>query len=409
LMLAEDQYRNFIIFFPQNPKAQDAQLKIISILMRQMQDPERDQKKEMIRAEAEIRKFIKWFPTSEYVPIVEKYKEEIARKLLESDLNPAGAAPEKSPESIQANMLTDTYRRWLQEEAVYIISKEERNAFLSLTTDEERAMFINQFWARRNPDPRASSNSAKLEHYRRIAYANEHFTCAIAGWKTDRGRIYILFGESEGKESHPSAGALPREAWEGGGETGAYPYELWRYDRHAGVGSTVFMFVDRFKDGSFPLLAAKSPEGQSLQAGALTLASSVVSAPPVFDGTRFRQGTLKVVPKGTPEYTNGQTLIPYLEIYDVAVDRATGKPTLLISFIIKLGNRVVAHIEDAEARTCQWSEKGLAIVGSIPLKDMEPGNYLLMVRVQDRITERTLETAADFNIIRSPVRSPAPD
>ena len=253
LFRAEDYYRNFIIFFPTNPKVADAQMEIVRILMNQVQTSDRN-RRELDRALAEINKFLALFPNSEYVPIVQQYKEEINRKLSESDLRPTDAVQEKSP-STQENRIADSYRKWLQEEVVYIISKEEQSAFLALTTNEEREQFIAQFWARRNPDPRATNNPAKLEHYRRLAYANEHFACGIPGWKTDRGRIYILYGEPDGKEAHPSGGTSQREFWEGGGQTRVYPFERWRYDHLAGgIGPAEFEFVDRSLDGCFPLL-----------------------------------------------------------------------------------------------------------------------------------------------------------
>ncbi len=85
LLLAEDQYRNFIIFFPTNPRAQEAQLKIVAILMRQMREPDRDQK-ETVRAEAEILKFITLFPNSDYTPIVKQYLDEVRERLALSNL-----------------------------------------------------------------------------------------------------------------------------------------------------------------------------------------------------------------------------------------------------------------------------------------------------------------------------------
>ena len=66
-------------------------------------------------------------------------------------------------------------------------------AFKRLQTDEEREQFIEQFWLRRDPTPDTVENEFKEEHYRRIAYANEHYASGIPGWKTDRGRIYIMY------------------------------------------------------------------------------------------------------------------------------------------------------------------------------------------------------------------------
>ena len=79
----------------------------------------------------------------------------------------------------------------LQLDDAYIITDQERAAFKSLTTDEEREHFIEQFWLRRDPTPGTVENEFKEEHYRRIAYANEHYASSIPGWKTDRVRIYI--------------------------------------------------------------------------------------------------------------------------------------------------------------------------------------------------------------------------
>src|SRR5690242_21667205 len=82
--------------------------------------------------------------------------------------------------------LDSQYKQWLNEDVVYIISPEERNAFLQLDTNEEREQFIEQFWLRRSSNPDLPDNDFKEEHYRRIAYANEHFASGIPGWKTDR-------------------------------------------------------------------------------------------------------------------------------------------------------------------------------------------------------------------------------
>jgi GWxTD domain-containing protein len=142
--------------------------------------------------------------------------------------------------------LNDYYKKWLLEDVTYIITSEEQDTFKHLTTDEERENFIEQFWTRRNPDPREASNEFKAEHYRRIAYANERFASGVPGWKTDRGRIYILYGEPDGKESHPSGGSYQREFWEGGGQTSVYPFERWRYRHIDGVGDDVELeFVDK--------------------------------------------------------------------------------------------------------------------------------------------------------------------
>ena len=107
--------------------------------------------------------------------------------------NAAKKAKQKRDKDLY-NELDSQYKKWLNEDVLYIISAEERSAFLHLQTNEEREQFIEQFWQRRNPDPDSAENSFKEEHYRRIAYANEHYASGIPGWKTDRGRIYIMWG-----------------------------------------------------------------------------------------------------------------------------------------------------------------------------------------------------------------------
>src|SRR3984885_681026 len=148
------------------------------------------------------------------------------------------------------------YKKWLDEDVIYIISPEERHSFLHLATNEEREQFIEAFWQRRNPDPDSPENTFKEEHYRRIAYANEHFASGIPGWKTDRGRIYIMWGPADEVDSHPTGGNWDRPADQGGGSTTTYPWETWRY-RHLdgqGLGENVELeFVDPTSSGEYHL------------------------------------------------------------------------------------------------------------------------------------------------------------
>src|ERR1700741_4299903 len=150
--------------------------------------------------------------------------------------------------------LGDPYLQWLEEDVPYIISKEEKNACLKFATNEEREQFIEDFWRQRNPDPESAENTFKEEHYRRIAYANEHFASGIPGWKTDRGRIYIMWGPPEEIDSHPSGGSYDRPANEGGGSTSTYPFENWRYRYLEGIGEDVNIeFVDPTMTGEYHL------------------------------------------------------------------------------------------------------------------------------------------------------------
>lgn len=148
--------------------------------------------------------------------------------------------------------LETPFKKWLEEDVAYIISDEERAAFKRLSTDEERESFIEQFWMRRDPTPDTVENEFKEEHYRRIAYANEHYASGIPGWKTDRGRIYIQYGPPDENESHPSGGSYERPMEEGGGTTSTYPFEKWRYRYIEGIGSDIIIeFVDPTMTGEY--------------------------------------------------------------------------------------------------------------------------------------------------------------
>ena len=148
--------------------------------------------------------------------------------------------------------LKGPYKTWLNQDVVYIITDQERKAFLSLSNDEERDAFIEQFWRRRNPNPDSPDNAAREEHYRRIAYANEHFAAGKPGWKTDRGRIYIEWGPPDSIESHPSGGIYNRPFNEGGGTTSTFPFETWHYRYLPGIGENVNIeFVDTCQCGDY--------------------------------------------------------------------------------------------------------------------------------------------------------------
>ena len=125
--------------------------------------------------------------------------------------------------------LKGAYKTWLTQDVTYIITDEEGRAFKNLSNDEERDAFIEQFWLRRNPNPDSPDNEFREEHYRRIAYANEHFAAGKPGWKTDRGHIYISFGKPDSIDSHPSGGNYDRPMEEGGGQTSTFPFEVWHY------------------------------------------------------------------------------------------------------------------------------------------------------------------------------------
>ncbi len=155
--------------------------------------------------------------------------------------------------------LSKTYKKWLDEDVRWIITDQERSAFMQLSNDEERDQFIEAFWQRRDPTPDTEENEFKEEHYRRIAYANEHYAAGIPGWKTDRGRMYIVFGPADEIDSHPSGGTYQRPMEEGGGETSTFPFETWRYRYIEGIGQEVIIeFVDPCLCGDYHMTMDRS-------------------------------------------------------------------------------------------------------------------------------------------------------
>ncbi|MDT4952706.1 MAG: hypothetical protein QOJ02_844 [Acidobacteriota bacterium] len=150
------------------------------------------------------------------------------------------------------------FREWPDKDVAYIITSQERDAYKKLKTNEERENFIELFWRRRDPDPDTDENEYRDEYYERIAYANEHYASGIPGWKTDRGRIYIMYGKPDELESHPSGGSYERPSYEGGGSTSTYPFETWFYRYLPGIGSGIEIeFVDPTGSGEYRI--ARSP------------------------------------------------------------------------------------------------------------------------------------------------------
>ncbi len=170
--------------------------------------------------------------------------------------------------------LSDHDKKWLEQDVRWIITDEEAKAFKLLSNEEERENFIESFWQRRDPTPDTAENEFKEEHYRRIAYANEHFPAGIPGWKTDRGRIYIVFGPPDEIESHPSGGSYERPMEEGGGETSTFPFEQWRYRYIEDIGQEVIIeFVDTCMCGDYHMTIDRSEKDALLYTpnGGLTL------------------------------------------------------------------------------------------------------------------------------------------
>lgn len=159
--------------------------------------------------------------------------------------------PMDKPRNVKPE-LKKAYKDWLEKDVTYVITDEERRAWKKLATDDEREKFIEEFWRRRDPDPDTDENEFKEEYYERIAYANENFASGIPGWKTDRGRVWIMYGKPDGRETHPTGGNYDRPSYHGGGSTTTYPFEIWFYRYLPGVGSGIEIeFVDPTSTGEY--------------------------------------------------------------------------------------------------------------------------------------------------------------
>ena len=155
--------------------------------------------------------------------------------------------------------LKGPYKKWANEDVRWIITDQEMKAFKSLSNDEERDAFIEQFWQRRNPDPESPENTFRDENYRRIAYSNEHFAAGKPGWLTDRGHMYIAYGKPDSIDSHPSGGNYDRPMEEGGGQTSTFPFEVWHYRYLEGIGDNIDIeFVDSCMCGDYHMTIDRS-------------------------------------------------------------------------------------------------------------------------------------------------------
>src|SRR3984957_3651904 len=161
------------------------------------------------------------------------------------------------PSAAQKQKLEKNYREWLDRDVAYIITKEERNTFLKLTTDEARDQFIQNFWEVRNPTPGSPENTYKDEIYKRIAYADAYFGAGSGGegWRTDRGRAYIPLGPPQKKEVHYGASNMfPLEIWfYSFSHPSLPPFFYIMFYKHEGFGD--FRFYSPFVDGPDKLMS----------------------------------------------------------------------------------------------------------------------------------------------------------
>ncbi len=171
------------------------------------------------------------------------------------------AVPEAAFSQAQT-ALPERYKKWLDEEVVYIMTRHERDVFLKLQTDRERDIFIEAFWKHRDPAPETPRNEFEDEHYKRLNYANATFgrSSPFPGWKTDRGRIYILLGPPQNIEEYSNV-------------NGVFPAEIWFYLGDTSLGLPAgfnVIFFKRLGTGDFILYSPSADGPRALIADPLT-------------------------------------------------------------------------------------------------------------------------------------------
>ncbi|HEY6340108.1 MAG TPA: GWxTD domain-containing protein [Bryobacteraceae bacterium] len=293
-----------------------------------------------------------------------------ARKTLLSDpiLSAQLVQPQSPPIAVQAE---SRWNQWLKEDVAYIITPEERNAFLRLGTDQEREQFVEQFWLRRDPTPDTEENEFREEHYRRIAYANEQFASGVPGWKTDRGMIYIKYGPPDEREEHPTGGTYDRPIEEGGGTTTVYPFEKWRYRSIEGVGTDVNIeFVDPTMTGEYHMTMDPSEKDAltNVPGAGLTLYEQLGLASKAdrfnrTDGTHLGTGNMPL-PASMDQFTRLQQFInlqkpPQTRFKDLEAMVTSGLKFDLLPMKVRTDFIPVTNVSTMAYITIQFQNKDL--------------------------------------------------
>lgn len=137
----------------------------------------------------------------------------------------------------QLKELSERHRIWLERDVVYIITPNEKSVFLQLESERERDLFIEAFWKHRDTIPTTPENEFKIEHYKRLEYANSNFgkESPGPGWRTDMGKMYIILGQPKSIERYESYAEM-------------YPTNIWYYQGMSKFGLPDTFNVVYFKD-----------------------------------------------------------------------------------------------------------------------------------------------------------------
>jgi GWxTD domain-containing protein len=149
-----------------------------------------------------------------------------------------GMAPDTTTAAFNASGATSEFSVMTEQEidllfkqASYLATQLERDQYPKLSGVEAKRNFLFEFWRRRDTDPVTPFNEFKDAYYRRVEFANATYAVGSReGWKTDRGRVYLVYGQSDEIERFPSTAE-------------SLPYEIWHYN--ALQGGVIFVFVDR--------------------------------------------------------------------------------------------------------------------------------------------------------------------
>ncbi len=318
-----------------------------------------------------------------------------APPLLEAFLAPPEPVHSEPPsvavpafEERAARMQT-AYEKWINEDVVYSASDDERNAFLALTTDEERDRFIDQFWLRRDPTPGTPKNEFKEEHYERMAYANARFGYSQPGWQSDRGHMYIVYGKPDEIESHPAGGTYVRPPAEGGGTTRTYPFDMWTYRYIEGMGNDVRLeFLDKDMTGEYPLAIDPNLRNYLFRTRRLPGQAAAGSFP-----LQLRADFVRLTEDEVQVPITVQ--IRYADFSSRVVDGTHRIDVHITAQITQSDGRVAGAYEQAISKTLSENEFQIALGTSTLIQHafrLRPGSYKLDVQVRD-INSNTIGSA----------------
>ena len=310
---------------------------------------------------------------------------------------------------------SQAYKNWLDQDVRWIISDQGRAAFKQLAPDSERDQFIGAFWEHCDPTPDTYENEYKEEHYRRVDFANEQFGSFLPGWKTDRGRIYIIYGPPDKIESRGSGGTYTSPT--SGKTTFNLPSEIWRYRYIEGIGQDVALtFFDICNCGDYRVNDDLSSNTTTTDCAVPETALSVRRVQPQF---RFRdlygivahKVNISMLPMAmrtdffrTTDFTVSVPISIRLHNRDLRFTRAGGieRATLnIFGWAVTPTGRVAESFEDT-LEVVVPNEQLPTILSKVTVYQrtalLRPGKYHLAIAVHDLTADRASTEFRDVQI-----------